>query len=225
MNNTTLQRAAEVNEINNINEIVIDFDGSGDSGQMDEVACYPDNKHQLMKTQVSLIRCSHRFADGKWSLIEELVEDTAEEVAQEIGYSILENHHGGWEINEGSFGKIRINADGSGLLEYHERIIETNYRSLNFNCLYMANPYHHALSSVKKWGGKPEDYLPIHNWFDETKAHFADFRHRAMRHHSEGIFLMEKIFGPTLQLSNEMVIPTRWVGEQHVKEDLLSKSI
>lgn len=31
---------------------------------------------------------------------------------------------------------------------------------------------------------------------------------------------MEKIFGPTLQLSNEMVIPTRWVGEQHVKEDL-----
>jgi hypothetical protein len=84
----------------------------------------------------------------------------------------------------------------------------------------MANPYHHALSSVKKWGGKPEDYLPIHNWFDETKAHFADFRHRAMRHHSEGIFLMEKIFGPTLRLSNEMVIPTRWVGEQHVKEDL-----
>jgi hypothetical protein len=143
MNNTTLQRAAEVNEINKrtliefmrdngINEIVIDFDGSGDSGQMDEVACYPDNKHQLMKTQVSLIRCSHRFADGKWSLIEELVEDTAEEVAQEIGYSILENHHGGWEINEGSFGKIRINADGSGLLEYHERIIETNYTESQF---------------------------------------------------------------------------------------------
>ena len=84
----------------------------------------------------------------------------------------------------------------------------------------MANPYHHALSSVKKWGGLVEDYLPIHNWFDETKAHFADFRHRAMRHHSEGIFLMEKIFGATLELSNGKVIPTRWVGEQHVKEDL-----
>jgi hypothetical protein len=84
----------------------------------------------------------------------------------------------------------------------------------------MANPYHHALSSVKKWGGIVEDYLAIHNWFDETKAHFADFRHRAMRHHSEGIFLMEKIFGVTLQLSNGKVIPTRWVGEQHIKEDL-----
>ena len=84
----------------------------------------------------------------------------------------------------------------------------------------MSNPYHHALSSVKKWGGVVKDYIHIHNWFDETKAHFADFRHRAMRHHSEGIFLMEKMFGVTLELSNGRVIPTRWVGEQHVKEDL-----
>ena len=76
------------------------------------------------------------------------------------------------------------------------------------------------MSSVKKWGGVAEDYIHIHNWFDETKAHFADFRHRAMRHHSEGIFLMEKMFGITLELSNGRVIPTRWVGEQHVKEDL-----
>ena len=30
----------------------------------------------------------------------------------------------------------------------------------------MAHPYHHALSSVKKWGGTVEDYLPIHSWLD-----------------------------------------------------------
>lgn len=107
----------------------------------------------------------------------------------------------------------------------------------------MANPYHHALSSVKKWGGIIDDYMPIHEWFDATKAHHADFRHRALRHHSEGIFLMESIFGPTIQLSNACPncdykgpcttcpacviqtregkrIPTRWIGEQHVTEDL-----
>ena len=33
----------------------------------------------------------------------------------------------------------------------------------------MANCYYHALSSVKKWGGDPEDYQPIHDWFDESK--------------------------------------------------------
>ena len=30
----------------------------------------------------------------------------------------------------------------------------------------MAHPYHHALASVKKWGGEVSDYLPLHSWFD-----------------------------------------------------------
>jgi len=30
----------------------------------------------------------------------------------------------------------------------------------------MGHCYHHALSSVKKWGGAAEDYLPLHQWFD-----------------------------------------------------------
>ena len=82
------------------------------------------------------------------------------------------------------------------------------------------NPYHHSLSSVKLWDGKVEDYLPIHHWFDESKAFMADFRHRALRHHAEGCFMCERIFGPTVTLSTGKTIPTRWIAEQHVKEDL-----
>src|SRR3990167_166368 len=81
------------------------------------------------------------------------------------------------------------------------------------------NPYHHAISSKNKWGGKVEDYIQIHSWFDESKAHFEDFRHRALRHHSEGIFMCERIFGYTITNSNGQIIPTRFIGEQHVKED------
>ena len=84
----------------------------------------------------------------------------------------------------------------------------------------MAHPYHHALSSVKKWGGTVEDYIRVHDWFDESKKIIADFRHRALRHHAEGIFMAETIFGSTLTLSTGQVIPVRWVGEQHVREDL-----
>jgi hypothetical protein len=84
----------------------------------------------------------------------------------------------------------------------------------------MAHPYHHALSSVRQWGGTPEDYLALHAWFDESKQIVADYRHRALRHHAEGIFMLEKIFGTTISLSTGRVIPTRWVGEQHVREDL-----
>ncbi len=84
----------------------------------------------------------------------------------------------------------------------------------------MAHPYHHSLSSVRKWGGVVEDYLEIHEWFDESKKIIADFRHRALRHHAEGIFMAATIFGATVTLSTGRIIPTRWVGEQHVREDL-----
>jgi uncharacterized protein DUF6915 len=84
----------------------------------------------------------------------------------------------------------------------------------------MAHPYHHALASVKKWGGEVSDYLPLHDWFDQSKAIAGDYRHRALRHHAEGIFMLETIFGPTITLSTGRIIPTRYVGEQHVQQDL-----
>ena len=82
------------------------------------------------------------------------------------------------------------------------------------------NPHHHALSSAAKFGGKADDYLPLHQWLDESKAFFPDFRHRALRHHTEGIFLLERLFGVTITNSNGRVVPVRFIGEQHVKEDL-----
>lgn len=82
------------------------------------------------------------------------------------------------------------------------------------------HPHYHAESSVKKWGGKVEDYLAIHDWFDESKAHLADIRHRALRHHSEGIFMAEQIFGSTITNSAGRIVPVRQIGERHVLEDL-----
>jgi len=83
----------------------------------------------------------------------------------------------------------------------------------------MAHPLLHARSSVKKFGGKVEDYIHLHNWMDETKAWVGHSYHRMFRHHSEGIFEMEKIFGQSFINSDDKVVYTRYVGEQHVKED------
>ena len=84
----------------------------------------------------------------------------------------------------------------------------------------MANCYYHALSSVKKWGGKTEDYQPIHDWFDESKKISADFRHRALRHHAEGCFAAEKEDGVTITNSDGKKIPVRLIAEKHIVEDL-----
>lgn len=84
----------------------------------------------------------------------------------------------------------------------------------------MGHPWHHALSSAKRWGGRPQDYLPIHEWFDASKEHFADFRHRALRHHSQGIYEAERVFGAVIVNSEGREVPVRAIGEQHVLEDL-----
>jgi len=81
-------------------------------------------------------------------------------------------------------------------------------------------PYLHAQLSVKKFGGKELDYLPIHDFFDSSKAHFPDMRHRAMFHHSFGIYVLERIFGTFITNSDGKKIQVRDIGEQHVMDDL-----
>jgi hypothetical protein len=83
----------------------------------------------------------------------------------------------------------------------------------------MSHPQHHAESSARKYGGEASDYIAIHRWFDGTKAHIATPAHRALRHHSLGIFDAEALFGVTITNSAGRVIPTRWIGEQHLRED------
>lgn len=84
----------------------------------------------------------------------------------------------------------------------------------------MAHPFHHSISSAKKFGGVPEDYQAIHDWFDATKQHYANWRHRALRHHSAGIFEAEEKFGITITTSTGRQVPVRLIGEQHILEDL-----
>ena len=83
----------------------------------------------------------------------------------------------------------------------------------------MSHPLEHAKSSVRRWGGQVSDYQLIHEWFDETKAWIGHSKHRMFRHHSEGIFECEKVFGPSFVNSDGRTVYTRYVGEQHVKED------
>ena len=83
----------------------------------------------------------------------------------------------------------------------------------------MAHPIVHAKSSAKQFGGKWEEYIHLHEWLDETKAWVGHSNHRMFRHHSEGIFELEKIFGKSFVNSDGKTVYVRYVGEQHVKED------
>ena len=83
----------------------------------------------------------------------------------------------------------------------------------------MSTPYLHAESSVRKWGGTVSDYLDIHLFIDESKSHYSDIRHRALRHHSEGVSLCGRVFGECITLSDGREVPTRLIAERHIVED------
>ena len=80
--------------------------------------------------------------------------------------------------------------------------------------------FNHCKSSVKYFGGEEDDYLDIHRWFDESKHHYGDIRHRALRHHTQGIAECEKLFGVYIYNSDGKKVIVKSIAEQHIREDL-----
>ena len=81
-------------------------------------------------------------------------------------------------------------------------------------------PYCHARNNVKKYKGVVEDYLPIHDFLDSSKAHFADMRHRTLLHSSFGCYLAEQVFGHNIKNSSGINVSVRDICEQHIIEDM-----
>ena len=80
---------------------------------------------------------------------------------------------------------------------------------------------HHP--SIRETKSKPDLTCPstryLHGWFDVTKAAYCDFRHRALRHHREGIAEAEGVFGATIDNGQGGLVPVERLGLQHLAED------
>ena len=86
----------------------------------------------------------------------------------------------------------------------------------------MSKPWIHAVSSARKFGGRPEDYMDIHNLMDSSKGCIGDNRHRCLTHNSWFVAAggpLERIFGVVLKNSDGREVSVRDIGEQHILED------
>jgi len=81
-------------------------------------------------------------------------------------------------------------------------------------------PLTHAKNSARKFGGKWEDYIHLHEWMDSSKEHLPDLRHRSFYHHSWGIYQGQEKFGVAVKNSDGRDIAVRDILEQHVIEDM-----
>lgn len=84
------------------------------------------------------------------------------------------------------------------------------------------NSWYHAEAAAKKWGGIADDYIDIHEFIDSSKRIIGDVRHRSIYHHTEGVWLCQRIFGRTITVDDKHPrdVPVRLIAELHIIQDL-----
>ena len=83
-----------------ITSVTVEFDGEGDSGQINGVHCEPE-------TDITKIQVTTQHADWNNPAISEQTE-TLESAVESLCYGYLLFEHGGWENNDGAFGEFTI---------------------------------------------------------------------------------------------------------------------
>ena len=119
---------------NDIAQLVVKFEGYGDSGQVEDVACYDADEKLIIGLPVpKTVRLPARQTADRWD--EELRKVVTESRTRSLWtrrwkrsvYYFLELHWGGWEINEGSFGEVAFEArDRKVIVEISLRYIAIN---------------------------------------------------------------------------------------------------
>jgi len=90
----------------------------------------------------------------------------------------------------------------------------------------MANAIIHSESSIKRWGGKLEDYLHLHEKMDCHKAYVSDNRARVLTHTMFWVKeVMIPIYGSYITLEGGKKVSVKDICEQHILEDFKMKFI
>lgn len=88
------------------------------------------------------------------------------------------------------------------------------------------NPLIHSRSSVKRWGGKVEDYLPIHELIDSPKATMNNNSARVLTHNTWFAYtIIPKIFGYNIVNSDGKSVDTVDIAMLHLAEDFRFRGI
>ncbi|MGH6696223.1 DUF6878 family protein [Sphingopyxis sp.] len=101
-----------------VSKVLVRFDGSGDSGQVEEVTAFgaDEIERDLPAIEVELTRL--QFGQDEPVVCAQPVADAIETLA----YDALAATHGGWENNEGAYGDFTFDVAAEVItLDYNER--------------------------------------------------------------------------------------------------------
>jgi hypothetical protein len=90
----------------------------------------------------------------------------------------------------------------------------------------MGNPLIHSKSSVKRWGGKVEDYIEMHKFLDSPKACMNNNTSRMLTHNTWFIYeVMPRVFGYNIVNSDGRTVDVVDISMLHVLEDFKMRFI
>ena len=106
-----------------ITRVLVQFDGSGDSGQIEEINAVSGDQPRDFPVGKVVIGCA------TWGAAEVRYEDcSVRDAVETLAYAFLEETHSGWEINEGAYGEFTFTVpDRSIVLDYNERFEDSEY--------------------------------------------------------------------------------------------------
>ena len=111
-----------------VTRIQIEFDGEGDSGQINGVSALAGDKAvQLPATTVTVQQL-------QWGQTEPTASEfTLAEAIETLCYDYLEQEHGGWENNDGGYGEFIIDVAARTIeLEFYSRYTDYHQFSHSF---------------------------------------------------------------------------------------------
>ncbi len=111
-----------------ITRVLADFDGEGDSGQIDNIAAYcGDAVREIPNATLSLQQVS--WGSDK----RDTRRATLPESVEQLCYDYLEQEHGGWENNDGAFGEFTFEvAEKRVELAFNARYSDSVHSSHSF---------------------------------------------------------------------------------------------
>lgn len=115
-----------------IEAATLSYSGRDDDGQVNELAITPDNESALLTPVVVMERNTHySVSEDKWECSDELKEMRLEDALHDLACCILEERRPGWDIKEGSEGKLTINvAEGGYELDHTSYFAEHETETL-----------------------------------------------------------------------------------------------
>jgi hypothetical protein len=112
-----------------ITSVVVNFDGSGDSGQMERIDVHAgEAEAQLPEGQIEFVEPVLGYPDRS-----ERSTHTVSDAIETLVYALLEETHGGWENDDGAYGEVTFDvAKRTITLDYNERHMESDYSCHTF---------------------------------------------------------------------------------------------